>query len=89
MGPLVVEIQTEWSLWQVDYSTGFQDNQNIVLLRLEFFTAQVLEDTSLKDKEKTFLIDIQQWNRLGKQEKPMAQATYEHHNLAVKSFQFL
>ena len=59
MGPLVVEIQTEWSLWQVDYSTGFQDNQNIVLLRLEFFTAQVLEDTSLKDKEKTFLIDIQ------------------------------
>jgi len=32
----------------IDHSTGFQDNQDVVLFRPEFFVAKVLEDTIVK-----------------------------------------
>jgi len=32
----------------IDYSTGSQDNQDMILFKPEFFVAKVLEDTIVK-----------------------------------------
>jgi len=41
----------------------------VVLLKLEFLLAQVIEEMTLKDKEQNLLIDIYYSNRLGQQGK--------------------
>ena len=72
----------------IDYSTDSQDNQNVILLRLEFFTVCTLKSTIVEREEKALLIDIWQKNWLDEQEKPAVQATYKLHGLTTKSLQF-
>ena len=44
-------------MW-TDYDIDFQDNQDVVLFKLEFFIVWVLEGTIVKGEEKTLLKDI-------------------------------
>ena len=43
---------------RLDCNTGPQDNQDVVLIKLEFLTVWVLKDIAVESKEKPFLIDI-------------------------------
>jgi len=43
---------------RLDYNTGPQDNQDVVLIKLEFLTVWVLKDIAVESEEKPFLIDI-------------------------------
>jgi len=61
----------------------------MVLLRLKFLTFQVLEDTPIEDKKKTLLVNIQQKNWLGKQEKLVARVMYKLQNFTTKFLQSL
>jgi len=37
-----------------DHTTGFHNNKDVVLIKLEFFTVQALEDVVVEGEEKTF-----------------------------------
>ena len=43
---------------QSNYSTSFYNNKNVMLVKPEFFTAQIIEGIVVESKEKTLLINI-------------------------------
>ena len=44
-------------LQRLDYDIGFYNNQNLVLIKLEFFAIWVTEDIIVRDEEKALMID--------------------------------
>jgi len=62
---------------RADHRNGASDNENIVLLRLEFLAVRVLEGVELTDVEQKILSDICRGNQNGDQEKPIAKAARE------------
>jgi len=46
----------------LDYNTGFYNNEDIILIKLEFFTIQVIECIIVEGKKKALLIDIHHGN---------------------------
>jgi len=59
---------------RADHRNGASDNENIVLLRLEFLAVCALEGVELTGKEQKILSDIRKRNRNGDQEEPIAKA---------------
>ena len=62
---------------RADHRNGASDNENIVLLRLEFFAVHALEEVKLTGMEQKILSDIRKGNRNGDQEEPIAKAARE------------
>jgi len=62
---------------RADYGNGALDNENIVLLRLEFLAVRALEGVELTGVEQKILSDIRKRNWNGDQEKPIAKAAQE------------
>jgi len=59
---------------RADHGNGASDNENIVLLRLEFLAVRTLEGVELAGIEQKILSNIRKGNRDGDQEKPIAKA---------------
>jgi len=62
---------------RADHGNGASDNENIVLLQLEFLAVHALEGVELTGIEQKILSDICKGNRNGDQEKPIAKAARE------------
>jgi len=62
---------------RADHGNRASDNENIVLLRLEFLVVHALEGVELTDVEQKILSDICKENRNGDQEEPIAKAARE------------
>jgi len=62
---------------RADHGNGASDNENIVLLRLEFLTIRALEGVELTGIEQKILSDICKGNRNGDQEEPITKAARE------------
>jgi len=62
---------------RADHRNGVSDNENVVLLRLEFLVVRTLEGVELTGMEQKILSDIRKgnWNR--DQEEPIAKAARE------------
>jgi len=67
---------------RADHGNGASDNENIVLLRPEFFVVRALEGVELTGVEQKILSDIRKGNRNGNQEEPIAKAARELRNFA-------
>ena len=67
---------------RADHGNGASDNENIVLLRLEFLAVRALEGVELTGIEQKILSDICKRNRNGDQEEPIAKAARELQNSA-------
>jgi len=67
---------------RADHGNGALDNENIVLLRLEFLAVRALEGVELTGIEQKILSDIRKGNRNGDQEEPIAKAVRELQNSA-------
>jgi len=59
---------------RADHENRASDNENIVLLRLEFLVVHALEGVELTGIEQKILSDIRKGNRNGDQEEPIAKA---------------
>jgi len=59
---------------RADHGNGASDNENIVLLRLEFLAVYALEGVKLTGVEQKILSDIHKGNQNGDQEEPIAKA---------------
>jgi len=65
-------------LWRrADHGNGASDNDNIVLLRLEFLVVRALEGVELTGVEQKILSNIYKGNWNGDQEKPIAKVARE------------
>jgi len=62
---------------RADHGNGASDNENIVLLQLEFLAVCTLEGVELTGIEQKILSDIRKGNRNGDQEKPIAKTARE------------
>ena len=62
---------------RADHGNGASDNENIVLLQLEFLAVRALEEVELTGVEQKILFDIRKGNRNRDQEKPIAKAARE------------
>ena len=62
---------------RADYGNGASDNENIVLLQLEFLAVRALEGVELTGVEQKILSDIRRGNRNRDQEEPIAKAARE------------
>jgi len=62
---------------RADHGNGASDNENIVLLQLEFLAVRALEGMELTGIEQKILSDICKRNRNGDQEEPIAKAAQE------------
>ena len=62
---------------RADHRNRALDNENIVLLRLEFLAVYALEGVELTDIEQKILTDIHKRNRNGDQEKLIVKAAWE------------
>jgi len=62
---------------RANHRNGASDNENIVLLRLEFLAVRALEGVELAGIEQKILSDIRKGNRNGDQEEPIAKAARE------------
>jgi len=69
-------------LRRADHGNGASDNENIVLLRLEFLVVRALEGVELTGVEQKILSDIRKGNQNGDQEEPIAKAARELRNSA-------
>jgi len=67
---------------RANHGNGASDNENIVLLRLEFLAVRALEGVELTGIEQKILSDIRKRNRNGDQEEPIAKAVRELRNSA-------
>jgi len=76
------------SCWP-DYGYRSHNNENVVLLKLEFLAVQVIEGIVFEGKEQAFLTDIWRDNRLSHQEGPIARAARELWQLSIKSIHSL
>jgi len=77
---------------RADHGNGASDNENIVLLRLEFLAVRALEGVELVGVEQKILSDIRKGNRNGDQEEPIAKVARElwsSANEAVHSSEWL
>jgi len=70
---------------RADHGNGASDNENIVLLRLEFLVVRALEGVELTGVEQKILSDIHKGNRNGDQEEPIAKAARELWNSTNKA----
>jgi len=59
---------------RADHGNGASDNENIVLLRLEFLAVHALEGVELTGMEQKILSNIRKENRNEDQEEPIAKA---------------
>jgi len=64
-------------LRRANHGNGASDNENIVLLRLEFLAVRALEGVELTGVEQKILSDIRKGNWNGDQEEPIAKAARE------------
>jgi len=64
-------------LRRADHGNGASDNENIVLLRLEFLAVRALEGVELTGVEQKILSNIRKGNRNRDQEEPIAKAARE------------
>jgi len=62
---------------RADHGNGASDNENVVLLRLEFLAVCALERVELTGVEQKILSDICKGNWNGDQEEPIAKAARE------------
>jgi len=62
---------------RADHGNGASNNENMVLLRLEFLAVYALEGMELTSVEQKILSDIRKGNRNGDQDKPIAKAVRE------------
>jgi len=62
---------------RANHGNGASDNENIVLLQLEFLAVHALEGIELTGIEQKILSDICKGNRNGDQEEPIAKAARE------------
>jgi len=62
---------------RADHGNGASDNENIVLLQLEFLAVHALEGVELTGVEQKILSGIRKGNRNRDQEKPIAKAARE------------
>jgi len=62
---------------RADHGNGASDNENIVLLQLEFLAVRALEGVELAGVEQKILSDIHKGNWNGDQEEPIAKAAQE------------
>jgi len=62
---------------RADHGNRASDNENVVLLRLEFLAVRVLEGVELTGVEQKILFDIRKGNQNGDQEEPIAKAARE------------
>ena len=67
---------------RADHGNRASDNQNIVLLRLEFLAVRALEGIELTGVEQKILSDIRKGNQNRDQEEPIAKAARELRNSA-------
>jgi len=67
---------------RADHGNGASDNENVVLLRLEFLAVRALKGVELTGVEQKILSDIRKGNRNGDQEEPIAKAARELRNSA-------
>jgi len=65
---------------RADHENGALDNENIVLLRLEFLVVRALEGVELTGVEQKILSNIRKGKRNGDQEEPIAKAARELRN---------
>jgi len=70
---------------RADHGNGASNNENIVLLRLEFLAVHALEGVELTGVEQKILFDIRKENRNGDQEKLIAKAARELWSSANKA----
>jgi len=73
---------------RADHRNGALDNENIVLLWLEFLAVHALEEVELAGVEQKILSDIHKGNRNGDQEEPIAKAAWELWSSANKAIYF-
>ena len=62
---------------RADYGNGASDNENVVLLQLEFLAVHALEGVELTGVEQKILSNIHKGNRNRDQEEPITKATQE------------
>jgi len=62
---------------RADHGNGASDNENVVLLRLEFLAVHALEGVELTGVEQKILSDIRRGNRNRDQEEPIAKTARE------------
>jgi len=62
---------------RADHGNGASDNENVVLLQLEFLAVHALEGVELTDVEQKILSNIHKGNRNRDQEEPITKATQE------------
>jgi len=62
---------------RADHRNGASNNENVVLLQLEFLAVCALEEMELTGMEQKILFDIRKGNRNGDQEEPIAKAARE------------
>jgi len=62
---------------RADHRKGASDNENIILLQLEFLAVHALEGVELTGVEQKILFDIRKGNRNRDQEEPIAKAARE------------
>jgi len=67
---------------RANHGNGASDNENIVLLRLEFLAVRALEGVKLTGIEQKILSNIRKGNRNRDQEEPIAKAARELRNSA-------
>jgi len=60
-----------------DHGTGSEDNDNMVLLTLNFFMVRALEGLEAAGEERGILKDIRKGTRDGEKEEPVARAARE------------
>jgi len=62
---------------RADYGNGASNNENVVLLQLEFLAVHALEGVELTGVEQKILSNIHKGNRNRDQEEPITKATQE------------
>jgi len=62
---------------RADHGNGASDNENVVLLQLEFLAVHALEGVELTGVEQKILSNIHKGNRNRDQEEPITKATQE------------
>ena len=68
-----------------DHSNSSHNNQNLVLLKLEFLTILVLEDITIKEEEENLLAEVCSCNFSGQQKKLVVKAVKKLYCSSTKS----
>jgi len=58
-----------------DHGSGAADNENLVLLKPEFFAVRAMEGVDVEGEEKEILLEIWQGVKKGNQHDPVVKAT--------------